>query len=149
MSILNNLLSIYLNNSLIPAVVDYINTKDGSAVFHISKYANDILKIIDPKLIEEILQMTKIMVKHIELDLSTEKLVKADLLFDGETERIQVEISYSKDIGPTETVLSIEDVKISRPWLNILYNEVLKDKMISKDDLTFPPIGNIINSILK
>lgn len=148
MNIQTSILGPAINNYVVPAVVDYINTGDGSAVFHISIFLNNIVKKIDPKLVEEILKMTKIMVKHIELDLSSENLVRANLLCDGETERIQVEISYSKDIGPTETVLSIEDVKISRPWLNILYNEVLKDKMISKDDLTFS-VDNFINSILK
>ncbi|GEM_PF-5730337 len=142
--------STLVNNFAIPSIIRYINTGDESIIFHLSKFLIHIRKVFKPKQFEEILRMTKTMVKHIELDLSTEKLVRADLLCEGETERIQVEISYSKNVGPEKTVLTVEDVKISRPWLNILYNNVLKDNMISKDDITFSfDNDDILNSILK
>lgn len=150
MSLLKIIFVPVINHSIIPEILDYINTGDESVILRLYKFANNYIKFIEPKQFEEILRLTKTMVKHIELDLSTEKLVRANLLCEGETERIQVEISYNKDIGAKETVLTIEDVKISRPWLHILYNKVLKDNLVSKADLTFP-IDNddILNSILK
>lgn len=133
---------------LLPSVIAYINTGRGNPVFIIAKLANNLIKVIDPILLEQILRITKTMIINIELDLASENQLRANLLLEGETEKVQLEIKYHKTIGPKETEITIEDVAISRPWLNILYNDVLKNNVIEEKNLTFN-FGNYINSILK
>lgn len=133
---------------VLPSVIAYINTGRGNPVFIIAKLANNLLKFIDPIQVEQILRIIKTMIKNIELDLATENQLRANLLLEGETEKVQLEVKYRKMIGPKETEITIEDVAISRPWLNILYNDILKNNVIGAENLTFK-VSNIVNSILK
>jgi hypothetical protein len=81
-------------------------------------------------------------VRDIEIDLSRPNEIALVLLLNGEDSPINFRISVSKSIDKKDNRLRIEDIGVTKPWIEILINEIILDLLFDdpkNKEFSVPP----------
>ena len=85
---------------------------------------------INSKIIAEYGVMTKL-----EID-RTRKTIHAELELKGEAQPILIDVTgYELITGPEKTFIKLSEAKISREWVNLLFQQFARDKQFEIPDL--------------